>query len=421
MSKKLKKFLSKLLKNLSLDCQVAEIKLAISLLRDKLIESISNDELRNFLLFDLTESEFNLLLSCLQLKSFKNSKEEVHNLIDFEYKEESQANSKPDLFTDLINKSKSQGDNQPTSESKANLEELNNYQDTIEEDDSDDVDNELEFTSDFSFYNYSSYDDSDSETNKKNSSNSIKSKLDQDLKLKLKAVVSLEQIDLKQFKADDLTSPSANTESDLTAYYCHETNCLLTSSAAKLKYDEKCKSRKSPDPSNISKLNLFKNIFDDETQSHLFNNKTLSSNTTEKTYNTRSSRRHSQPNFPTRSNSSNINKFYKLNDLVSVMLNEDYFKNKQEPNVPLPEPVQEPVPVEVITPPSSIEELKKPKRALSNNNHYENEINFTNYENQFDFDDYDDYINDKTFRGRSKLLTSTPDLRRSKRMRKSIF
>lgn len=87
---------------------------------------------------------------------------------------------------------------------------------------------------------------------------------------------------------------------------------------SKFVLDSKQKDR-SPSPSNISKLNIFRNIFDDELQSFVFNNNGNNLTDTK-------SKREELKNYILKPNFQSFNKFHKLNDLVSVMINEEYFK-----------------------------------------------------------------------------------------------
>lgn len=86
----------------------------------------------------------------------------------------------------------------------------------------------------------------------------------------------------------------------------------------KFDLDTKRKER-SPCPSSISKLNLFRNIFDDELQSYVFNSNIGSLTKTK-------SEEEEQKKYILKPNFQSYNKFHKLNDLVSVMINEEYFK-----------------------------------------------------------------------------------------------
>ena len=79
-------------------------------------------------------------------------------------------------------------------------------------------------------------------------------------------------------------------------------------SLTRKKYEEIASRRASPSPENISKLNLFRNIF-------LENNPFFFANST-----------HSNSCFSANYNSNS--KYYKLNELVSVKINEDYFREK---------------------------------------------------------------------------------------------
>lgn len=84
------------------------------------------------------------------------------------------------------------------------------------------------------------------------------------------------------------------------------------------KHNYYLRSRRSPDRNNISKLNLFKNIFDDEFQKDIFNNKNFTlkwnqENPEDKIF---------------AKIKNNKNQFYKLSDLVSFMVNDEYFETE---------------------------------------------------------------------------------------------
>jgi hypothetical protein len=80
-------------------------------------------------------------------------------------------------------------------------------------------------------------------------------------------------------------------------------------SLTRKKYEEIASRRASPSPENISKLNLFRNIF-------LENNPFLFANS------------NSQSNSCFRASYNSNSRYYKLNELVSVKINEDYFREK---------------------------------------------------------------------------------------------
>ena len=134
--------------------------------------------------------------------------------------------------------------------------------------------------------------------------------------LKKSVKIVLNQIDLKNYttisKCRYLLSSSNTTTHSASELpqtkiknNSHETVYPYEGLTRK-KYDEIASRRASPSPENISKLNLFRNIFLENNPYIIANSKSYSNNF----------------------DHSNNSKYYKLNELVSVKINEDYFREK---------------------------------------------------------------------------------------------
>jgi hypothetical protein len=143
--------------------------------------------------------------------------------------------------------------------------------------------------------------------------------------------VVMKRIDLTKYKQIDqyryLLNDDQNRSSEefVNSFECNE----ILPSKYKLdsvKYKELRARRPSPNRNNISKLNLFRNIFQDyETSSQNDTNLEIQSSYSQSNF--------SPPSSPCKTNDHSLcdsgfystpSKYYRLNDLVSVMINEDY-------------------------------------------------------------------------------------------------
>ena len=150
--------------------------------------------------------------------------------------------------------------------------------------------------------------------------------------------VLVERIDLNKYKQIDQFSYLINDdqtrleENDDTSFRSRELSPPKYQLDA-FKYKEIRARRPSPNRNNISKLNLFRNVFDDHDTKSLNKEASLDSQSS-----------YSHSNLSQTSHNSSLcdsgfystpTKYYRLNDLVSVMINEDYLdkiSNRQEKN-----------------------------------------------------------------------------------------
>lgn len=164
---------------------------------------------------------------------------------------------------------------------------------------------------------------------------------------KLNAVckVKIKPIDLSKYKRLSnhtylLESPATNLESTISSsneqFENSDEEVSMINRTSKLSTpisNEKFAMRPSPNPFNISKLNFFRNIYEEE--NYKLSEEDLSrSNLNNSFCSTIASSTNYSNSFSTISHDSTYYhryssslKYYKLNDLVSVMVNEDYLKD----------------------------------------------------------------------------------------------
>jgi hypothetical protein len=163
-----------------------------------------------------------------------------------------------------------------------NIDQLNLEFNSNNNLDIEDLGNELEFTSDYS--ELTQYDvNSIADPNELE----YQSKIESTDKPNLNAMVCLKRINLKNYESES---------SNVAKYIIDSANNDSIGKFKRNRYDEISR-RKSPTRENISKLNLFRNIYTENSDfEHDF--KTLNNNNSEA-------------------------KFFRINDLVSIMINDD--------------------------------------------------------------------------------------------------
>lgn len=248
----------------------------------------TNEECRDFLAYNINTMQAEKIFEILRNRSFRKSWQ-ILKLINREFGKKTQMGEN---LEEICEKLKRQ------TESQNKIEIL---KEPYENDYNDDYENKLDFTSDLSLFGYSSNEETNHENYSKLSIEKRKNNFDNSFVVNRKSL-NLNRNDLNYKKKSFATSSPVN-ECEIKKWdFIHS------------KIDPLIKSKeRSPSPSNISKLNLFKNIFDDELQGYIFNNN--NNNVTKE-----------RKNYKFKSTFQSSNKFYKLNDLVSVMINEDYFQ-----------------------------------------------------------------------------------------------
>ena len=195
--------------------------------------------------------------------------------------------------------------------------------------------NELVFTSDYTIFSY------DEESDIENSSfstrqNENKAKFNADPKLNVMPSVILERLDLKQFKQTKNKSFSL-----FISEHSLSTNCVENEIEHKKKAVASFSNlRRSPTRNNISKLNFFRKIFKTEHDQNEFNSmNSVNSSSTEDLF-IKKKESYTKTHILTGAGS----KFHKLNELVSIRINEDYFNEseKPNPNTPFPKSSEKP-------------------------------------------------------------------------------
>lgn len=290
-------------------------------------EEISNlnEKTKKYLMEHVKLDDFDLLLKAIHNKATVNQKSLAKEKI-----------SSPEIIIEngleepMIVENKLV-EEQPRASSPIDPQQTENNYENIDSDDSDEIFNELDFTSDYSFFYDESveYDLAESTILPQSKAPEIVVSdkkedlvIEQDSKLHKKCTVKLERLNLDNYmqSSQNRYSLRDKTEQESTPMLSRKT------------YEE-IATRKSPTRDSISKLNLFRNIFDNKPK--------MNNHSTSPTI-TKNQERSSLPNYPyfnfDRSDStakyqSSSSKFYKLNDLVSLMINEDYIKEKMNDNI----------------------------------------------------------------------------------------
>ncbi|CAF0706419.1 unnamed protein product [Brachionus calyciflorus] len=269
-----------------------------------------NEKLRNSLLYNLNKNQLDELLKALKLRSYKKSKEFI-DLIEYNFKLE--VNNAINIKTEI---EKTQISAPENAFQKQNVER---HMETKQlEIDKDTDEKQLDFTTD-----YSPIDDSLSEAtddddlfkpiNQKGNLNKILI-----TKSKQSEINKLEKSNLKRRRS--FSDSNSDSSCKFSSSKFNKNKNLINSK----KKDFDFVKQKSPTPTSISKLNLFRNIFANEGEVSSFNKM----RTNKKNDNLNTEKKQSQfENY--KINLNPVNKYYKLNDLVSVMINEDYFKSNK--------------------------------------------------------------------------------------------
>ena len=141
------------------------------------------------------------------------------------------------------------------------------------------------------------------------------------IKIKLNKVVRVlvEPIDLTKYKMISKwkyylpNHLQKNNENEKAIKINHSYDTIYPySNLSKSKYEKIASRKASPSPNNISKLNLFRNIYQE-------NNPNLALLSVKNNF-------FDSNNKIIRINGNNNAKYYKLNELVSIRINEDYFR-----------------------------------------------------------------------------------------------
>jgi hypothetical protein len=184
--------------------------------------------------------------------------------------------------------------------------------------------NELEFTSDYSIFSYDEEEnESCGELAEKKSAHSSPSK-SLDSKLSMNPKVVLDKLDLAKYNLNVKKVVSIESTIDQTPSHSN-----TEAPAQHTSY------RGNPSRKTISKLNLFRNFLNDDQDMNEFNRvSSMNSNSTDEfsmkkeLFNTNANRSIREMCISDRvaaTATPQKSKFYKLNDLVSIMINEDYF------------------------------------------------------------------------------------------------
>ena len=334
--------------------------------KDELLKKIneinSSHKLRKFLMKKLDYKEIQLLVKMLHNKTMKKK---------FDNSKNSNIDPPNEFINNAVNENSIKNSNLPHDDKN------NDYKiskpvviDSKEDIEDMDVENELDFTNDFSDLTQFDYDSIEYDLVEPISEEFLNNQTNEDSKLNAVASIQIKPIDLAQFKKitknryslnidtksnpkqlsieqnkfnkDDkinLTSMVVLDKLDLTKYRLTSKGGYLikneelslndkeeeydASEYKRLKYSEILR-KKSPTRNNISQLNLFRNIYDE---------KPILENYTSlltKCYKKNTS------NFQNELNTSSLctrnstpAKYYKVNDLVSIMINTDYLNSEK--------------------------------------------------------------------------------------------
>ncbi len=252
----------------------------------------------------MSQRQFTFLLQALHNKQIKLKNDE--NLIANVFKN-NEINTKSSIAT------KEEFNNQITNKNDNNVKELDQK---IEQ-----SDNELEFTSDFSLFSYdSASDDNDDFENEQTPTPECQVKLEKLDLSKLKYNPENKSYTISSDSKKCNNTITTNTNNNKQEYLSlKNTKPTKTRSFSNL--------RRSPSRDSISKLNLFRKIFKTEEDQREFNSMSYSEYIEEKSG---QSNRIGAQSETARSNINNNykNRFFKVNDLVSIMIDEDYFNRK---------------------------------------------------------------------------------------------